>query len=275
MATATDISGIDWDEAFQNSIYVSDADAIRTRWVASAVSFREKLKDRAHLDLAYGPGDREVYDIFRPSGPSLGLAVFIHGGYWHLYDKSAWSHCAAGLCDAGWSVAVPSYPLAPSARISEITSAIGRAVTRAAEEVPGPIRLTGHSAGGHLVARMLCRGVLDDNVLQRIVRAVPISGVYSLAPLMLTEMNRTLGLTVQEAKSESPALADPVLTTPVTFWVGDDERPEFLRQTRHIEELWSAKGAEVRAVFEPGRNHFDVIDSLGKADGTLVKELLR
>ena len=77
--------------------------------------------------------------------------VFVHGGYWRAFDRGLWSHLAAGPLARGWAVAMPGYVLAPEARIAAITAMIADAVAAAAAEVDGPMRLAGHSAGGHLV----------------------------------------------------------------------------------------------------------------------------
>ena len=186
----------------------------------------------AKLDCAYGEGPRERLDLFFPDGPSKGLVVFVHGGFWMRFDKSFWSHLAEGPVRRGWAVAVPSYALAPAVRIRDITPAIARAIAYAASRAPGPIALAGHSAGGHLVARMACLdGPLPAPERARLVRVAPISGLFDLRPLMRTRMNRTLGLDEAEAVAESPALARPLPGLNLTAWVGADERPEFVRQS--------------------------------------------
>ncbi len=268
---------IDWDDAFDNSGYVADADAMADRWATEAAAFRdaEVAAGRATLDLAYGDGPREKLDEFRPVGHSFGYVIFVHGGYWRMFDKSRWSHLARGALDAGWTVFVPSYPLAPGARIAGITRAIARAVTWVAQAGDGPLRLVGHSAGGHLVARMLCDDVLAPHVRARIARVVAVSGVHDLRPLRSTRMNAELRLTRDEAASESPVLCAPDPTVPAVFWVGTLERPEFLRQNRAIAEAWTRRGAQVTSHYETGRNHFDIVESLTRRDGPLTRELLR
>jgi arylformamidase len=82
------------------------------------------------------------------------VVVFIHGGYWHLFSKSHWSHLAEGPLGQGFAVAIPGYTLAPVARLSEITAEIARAAWFVATRVPGKMVIAGHSAGGHLAARM-------------------------------------------------------------------------------------------------------------------------
>ena len=91
---------------------------------------------------------RAQFDLFAPDGPSVGLVVFVHGGYWMRGDKSLWSHLAEGARAHGWTVVLPSYPLAPEVGLDVIVEHIAQAVIAAADRVDGPIRLVGHSAGG-------------------------------------------------------------------------------------------------------------------------------
>ncbi|MGI9394211.1 MAG: alpha/beta hydrolase [Boseongicola sp.] len=251
--------------------FIPNSQAYPDRWAEMARAHREAeaLVARARLNTAYGSGERELFDVFHPSGRAEGLVVFVHGGYWHLFDRSFWSHFATGPTSRGWAVAIPSYPLAPEARVFEITRAIARAIETAAKLVPGPIVLTGHSAGGHLVARMGCRDVvMETDTRERLRRIVPISPVADLRPLLETSMNAVLQLDDAEARSESPALHEPP-TGPVTVWVGAEERPVFLDQARWLAEAWSAEHR-----IAPGRHHFDVIDQLCDPDSPLVARLL-
>lgn len=266
---------IDWDDAFDNMGHIDGAQDYPPRWAAEAQAFREAHAAQATLDLSYGPHPREAYDLFRPAGQPKGLMVFVHGGYWLRLDKSFWSQMAAGGLAQGWAVAVPSYPLAPEARISEITTSITRAIVEIATQVDGQIRLVGHSAGGHLVTRMMCDGVLPDPVAIRLARVTSISGLHALESLRATKMNESLRLTEEEASTESPANLTPMTDVPLTAWVGAQERPEFLRQTRLIEDEWTRKGADVTAHYAPGLHHFTVIEALRDGESDLMAEVLR
>ena len=74
--------------------------------------------------------------------------------------------------------------------------------SEAAGFVAGPMVLTGHSAGGHLVARMGCRDVaLAPGVRARIRHILPISPVADLRPLLETSMNADLRLDEAEAEA--------------------------------------------------------------------------
>jgi arylformamidase len=263
---------LDWDDAYSNRAHISGADAYPPRWAADAAAFRNEIQERAELDLAYGETDRQRLDLFRPAGEPKGLFVFVHGGYWRMFDKSSWSHLARGALARGWAVAIPGYTLAPAARISEITNEIGRAVAFAASRVNGDLRLAGHSAGGHLVTRMICKDTpLPAALIARLGRVVSISGLHDLRPLLQTQMNETLRLDDSEAAAESAALRKPVAGARVVCWVGGAERPEFLRQTDLLANIWHGLGAETRAVHVAGKHHFDVIDDLADPDSELAR----
>ncbi|TCL01331.1 alpha/beta hydrolase family protein [Shimia isoporae] len=257
---------MDWDDAYANAAYIDGADAYPDRWASEGAAFRAATG--ARVDVSYGQGAREVYDLILPEGAPKGLFVFVHGGYWLRFDKSFWSAFARGARALGWAVAMPSYELAPNARISEITMQVAAAIEHAAGEIDGPIILAGHSAGGHLVARAVCQGVLPDAVADRIVRSVPISPVSDLRPMMKTSMNADLKLDEAECQAESPALLQPRSGIEVTVVVGAAERPVFLDQAEWLSTAWNCD-----RIIVGGKHHFDVIDALADPESDLCKAM--
>lgn len=255
---------IDWDAAFENGVHIPGGAEYPARWQAQAAAFRAQA--RAQLDLPYGSAPRECFDLFLPDGPPKGLAVFVHGGYWKAFDKSIWSHLAHGAVARGWAMALPSYTLAPDATLAEMTDQITRAIRAAQAGVPGPVRLVGHSAGGHLVTRMLCADQPD-----LAARAVSISGLHDLRPLLHTQMNDILRLTPDMAQAESPALLAQRPGTQLTAWVGGHERPEFLRQSALMREAWPG----TRLVVEGDFHHFNVIAALEDPASPLTEAILQ
>ena len=156
---------------------------------SDAANYKAEMatKNRVLLNLSYGPHKRQAMEIFLPEGTPKGLVVFVHGGYWVSRDRSLWLHLAAGSVARGWAVAMPSYTLCPEVSIADITRQIASAIDFAADKIDGPIRIAGHSAGGHLVARMGCSDI-NLACVDRIERIVSISGVHDLRPLLKTEM---------------------------------------------------------------------------------------
>lgn len=267
----------DWDDAYANGANIAGGDRWPAAWVEPARAFRDDLvnRGRARLDLPYGEAKRNRLDLFLPEGTPQGLVVFVHGGFWMKLDKSFWSHLAAGPLAHGHAVVMPSYTLCPDIRIAGITQEVGAAIAMAAGEIDGPIRLTGHSAGGHLVTRMICASSpLPASVRARVANTVSISGVHDLRPMMRTAMNETLAIDGAEAATESPALLEPMDGARLCCWVGGNERSEFLRQNALLANVWIGLGARTMVVEEPDRHHFNVIDGLGDPDHALTRTLL-
>ena len=264
---------MDWDEAYDNSVGLPPGlpDLYGT-WARDAAAFRAQMlmDGRADLGLDYGASSRQRVDVFRPKGKARGLAVFVHGGYWQELDGSSWSHYAAGALAHGFAVAIPTYRLCPEVRITDIGVDVAAAIALAAQGLDGPIHLSGHSAGGHRAARLATTtSPLPVALQRRIGNVVPISGLHDLRPLMLTRMNRVLGIDDAEAVHESPALLAPLAGIRVTAWVGSKERPELIRQSELLADSWPATTIQ-RAT---GRHHFDVIEGLRYADDPLTLAL--
>lgn len=268
------ISCLTPDVAYANADFIPNAASFVPHWTHLAQEFRAHVKNlhpkTLHLGLPYGSGMRQALDLFLPETPPRGVMVFVHGGYWRAFGRSEWSHLAAGALAQGWAVAMPSYTLAPEARISQITLEVATAIERTAEEVAGPIALVGHSAGGHLVARMNC-GDVALCCADRVQRIVAISPLGDLRPLLQVSWNADLRLNAAEAVLESPTLALDRRHIPTTVWVGAQERPTFLDQARNLAEAWDE--AQLRVA--PGRHHFDVIAPLVDPDSPLVRAALR
>jgi arylformamidase len=268
----------DWDDAYTNGAYIPGGD----RWpdtfrAAPAKAYRDArvAAGKAKLGLDYGPGERNRFDLFLPDGESRGLVVFIHGGYWMKFDQSYWSHLARGAVESGHTVAMPTYTLCPQNRIAGITKEIGQAIEKIAAMVNGPIRITGHSAGGHLATRMVCTdSPLSEGVRARIRNVVSLSGLHDLRPLMRAAMNDTLKIDNTEARAESPLFLEPIGGIPVTFWVGGTERSEFIRQSKLLANAWLGVGGATAYVEEPDRHHFNIIDGLADAAHPLTRTLL-
>ncbi len=237
---------------YDNPALVPEHPAIIAGWA------RDSATHRAHggrLDIAYGTSARERYDLFGPADAPI--AVFIHGGYWQKLDKSFFSHCAAGLNAHGVAVAVLGYDLCPDVTIRHITGQM----RAACEALPRPPALAfGHSAGGHLAAMLLASG--------HVPAALPVSGVFELAPLRHTSIGTALNLSEAEALALSPRFLPPP-----RGWlhavVGGAESDEFRRQTRDFAAAWGGTAEEL-----PGLNHFTVLAPFSDPVSAVVARML-
>jgi arylformamidase len=198
------------------------------------------------------------------------VLVFIHGGYWRSLDKSDFSFVAPAFTAAGALVAVPNYALCPAVSIEQITWQLVHALQwlwrHAADHGGDPQRIVavGHSAGGHLAAMLLsCRWKQVDEALppQLVGGALSISGLFDLEPLRHAPyLQGDLRLSPQSVARLSPAFF-PRPKGKLYAAVGAAESDEFLRQNQLIRDVWGPTAVPVCETV-PGRNHFDVLESL-------------
>jgi arylformamidase len=255
---------IDHEAEYNNRARVPEHPALIAGWATDAAACRASRPD-AEIGVAYGPGARQTYDLF-PAGSDAPLAIFVHGGYWQALDPSSFSHMARGVNARGVSMAVIGYTLCPETTIGGIVEEIRAACEALYRRFGRRPVVAGHSAGGHLAAMMLAtdwaaRG--DGLPADLVPAAYAISGLFDLPPLVGTSINARLGLTLEEARRQSPLPAPPrVKGLSLDAVVGGDESGEYLRQSRTIVEAWGKAGVTTRLDERAGANHFTVIAPL-------------
>jgi arylformamidase len=238
------------------------------RWQESSARARGTMT--CYLDRAYGPSPAETLDIFPARKGDGSVLVFIHGGYWRSLDKKDFSFLAPAWVDAGVSLVVVNYGLAPAITVERIVQQMLAAsawVYRHAEEYgmdEERLFVSGHSAGGHLAAMMLAAlwPVYERSLPKDLYKgALAVSGVYDLRPLVQVDwLQGDLRLDEASALKLSPAYLPPATRAPLALAVGGLESSEFKRQNALLAQRW--KPVLSRDVPMPGRDHFTVIDGL-------------
>src|SRR5262249_16175088 len=142
-----------------------------------------------HLDVRYGPRERNTWDLFPATNPNAPCFVFIHGGYWQRNSKDLFANLMGGVHAHGWSAALPGYTLAPDPSVTEIVAEINAALDWLADNgrkhgIAGKVILSGWSAGGHLTAACLGH--------RQVSSGLAISGVFELGPIRDTYLNEKL-----------------------------------------------------------------------------------
>ncbi len=267
---------LDLDAQYNNRAMVPDHPAIMAGWVRDAAAYRAGRPD-ARLDQAYGTGERHRYDLFPAPAPRAGapILLFIHGGYWQALDKTSFSHMAAGANAHGLDVAVMSYDLCPQVKLAKIVDDVIACIRTLRERTGRRVLPFGHSAGGHLTA---CVAAADwpriGEAADLIAAAMPVSGLFHLAPLVPTFVNKAMGMDAAEAASLSPLVWTPPSGLRVTAVVGGDESSEYHRQTRALCDCWGALGVTAKEIVVPGANHFTVIAPFADPGSALTAELV-
>jgi arylformamidase len=263
---------------YNNRARIADTPSILRQWSDDAATYRMQTCNArpAELNMSYGPGQRHIVDLFWPEhDQSEHLAVFIHGGYWQLFEPALFSHLARGPNARGIPFALMGYDLCPTASLADIIAQTKAACIHLWQNYKRRLILTGHSAGGHLTAAMLAtdwaaEGIDDPHFISA---GLSISGVFELSPLLETSMNDKLRLDEQSAHALSPIHWHPRPSAEIDAWVGGAESEEFLRQSRDFVNAWNANGARANFEIVPGANHFTIIGALTDPHSRMVDRL--
>lgn len=280
------------DAEYNNRNKVADAADWLARYATASARARAEIPGR--LDVAYGPGPGETLDVFWASqgglasqgGPAAGagsapVQVFIHGGYWHRLDKADFSFVARAFHPAGAAVVVINYALIPTVDMDELVRQCRAAVAWVHRQAPSfggdPARIfvSGHSAGGHLVAMLMATDWTALGLPADVIRAgCGISGLYDLEPIRLSYLNEVLGLTPEQARRHSPVLLAPTARAPLLLPLGGDEGPEYHRQSEDLARAWRGHGLQCEVMDMPGLNHFSIIGQLEDPSSELTRAIL-
>ena len=269
---------MDIELEYNNRRRVPEHSEIIGKWKSDSEAFRRSWT-RSQLGLSYGEREREKVDIFLPSSASEdgrdgieGVAIFVHGGYWQALDGSFFSVHARGLVELGIAVAVPTYDLCPSVTLTEMCEQMRRCAAFVFKRFGGKrILATGHSAGGHTAAILLAtnwpewQSDLPENIVGS---ALPISGVFELAPLLSTTISEKLHLTEQEVAELSPQFFAQVPSfSDLHIVVGGVESSEFIRQSKEFANHWGGSYDALDAA-----NHFTVIEPFTDSSHPLMRK---
>ena len=256
------------DAAYNNAAAVADSTRLTAEREAASAKLRASV--RCVLDVAYGPRERNRFDLFPAADPAAPCLLFIHGGYWQRNSRDMFSAVVEGVLAHGWSAALPGYTLAPDATLTEIVAEITSALGWLAREggprgIAGPLVVSGWSAGGHLTALALAH--------PRVHAGLAISGIFELAPLRDTYLNDKLRLTEDEAEQLSP-LRLPVVRKPLAIAYGSRELPALVYNSRAFHAQRSAAHAPGPLLPIANADHFTILDELRKPDGQLTAAAL-
>jgi acetyl esterase/lipase len=260
------LSKAERDAAYNNSDAVKNSPALNEARIAASAAFRKAHPE--HLDVPYGPKERNTWDLFPAKDPNAPCFVFIHGGYWQRNSKDQFASLIAGAYESGWAAALPGYTLAPDATLTEIVDEIHQSLDWLASHggkhgINGKVVLSGWSAGGHLTAQ--CFGH------PRVSAGLSISGVFELGPIRDTYLNDKMQFSEDELVKLSP-LRLPMVKKPLAIAYGTAELPPLVDDSRKLHARRAAEHLPGALIPVAGANHFTILDAL-KADGELIRQL--
>jgi arylformamidase len=253
------------DRGLNNGAAVAGSGDIVAGWDRRSAELRARHCD--HLDLRYGPRERNRIDFFKAAGNAPTL-LFIHGGYWQMRAKEAFSLFAEGPMAHGINVALIGYTLAPEATLDEIVAEINRGLDYLADRLPtlggdpNRIAVSGWSAGGHLTAMAMAH--------PRVRGGVAISGIYDLEPIRSSYLNEKLRLDEAMSHRNSPLMQATGPMKPLALTAGSGELPLLRRQTADFAGHRAKYGLPVSYEEIPGADHFTIMDEMLRPEGRIT-----
>lgn len=267
---------VELDRHYDVGAAVSGIDEIAK--VMMTDSAKVRLEHEGYVEFLYGPQPLQSLDYF-PAEEGSPLLVYIHGGYWHLFDKMFFSVVGEAWNKVGVSVAVLNYRLAPDVTMTEIVDDVRQSIVwlwRNAEHLnfdTSRMVVSGSSAGGHLTAMMLAtdwRLLGADLPTDMLKGGASISGLHDLEPFLRAPfLKDIIRLTDAEVERLSPARLKPASSAPLITCVGGDESSGFHAQNELIAERWPSVFR--MDVASPGTNHITVNAEMTDSDSDLFK----
>lgn len=271
------------NQQFMPRIAVPDHESWLADDLASSAAIRAKVPGR--LDVPYGPGPRQVLDIFPAARPDAPILVWFHGGYWRALSKDHYTSIVPPLLAAGAAVVLVNYDLCP-----QVTLAVLLAETRAAlrwvrghaaemQGDPDRLILAGNSAGAHICAMALQHdwsresGSGESWPAQSIRAAALITGIYDLSPVPLLPVQQEVQLAPADITRLSPMLLPLRSRARCLVAVGGDEPDLWIAQSRDYHAMLMDGGITAQLMVAPGRHHFSITRDLADFTAPLTRAL--
>ena len=220
--------------------------------------------------VAYGDDPAQLGELTRPAGPSRGVVVVVHGGFWKAaYGLDLGRPLAEDLAARGWTAWNIEYRRVGAgggfpATFDDVHAAIERLGDLDVDTTR--VVTLGHSAGGHLAAWAAARGRSERwPTAVAVTEVVSQAGVLDLGAAFADD----LGDGATAALMGGPPgpeydLADPTRQLPldVPLWCVHGRDDDIVPPSQSLEyvERARAAGSRAEALLVDG-DHFTVVDT--------------
>jgi acetyl esterase/lipase len=229
----------------------------------------EAVKNVAYFEGKDADDVRHKLDLYVPKGQKgFPVLVFVHGGAWQKGNKAAFEKLGRLFARNGVGTAVTNYRLSPDVRHPVHAQDVARAVAWVHRNIaryggrPDEIFLSGHSAGGHIVALLGA----DPSYLKAVgvpekdIRGViPISGVYTIRA---GQMPKVFGTGAEDARGASPLTHIKGKHPPFLILVADKDLKGFDRMAEEFCQALGKAECTARVITAKDRNHGSIVGQM-------------
>jgi acetyl esterase/lipase len=226
----------------------------------------EAVKNVAYFEGKDADNVRHKLDLYVPKGPKgFPVLVFVHGGAWQKGNKAGFEKLARLFARNGVGTAVTNYRLSPDVRHPVHTQDVAKAVAWVHRNIakyggrPDEIFLSGHSAGGHIVALLGADPsyLKAAGVPEKDIRGViPISGVFTIRA---AQMPKVFGTSEEDARSASPMAHIKGNHPPFLILVADRDLKGFDRMAEAFGKALGKVECKAQVITAKDRDHGTIV----------------
>jgi arylformamidase len=267
------------DRAYDQSQWAANMQQVLKRRALASDAARSRIG--GPKTFAYGTTPVETLDLYPTGRPNAPITVFLHGGAWRGGQARDAGYAAETFVHAGAHYAVPEFGTVMEVGLDGMVAQVRRAVAWLARNAatfggdPARIHVIGHSSGGHLAANVLVTDWSEFGLAPSVVNGgTCISGMFDLKPVRLSARASYVRFDDRIEHELSPQRHLTRLTCPVIVAYGDQESPEFQRQSREFAEALERAGRLDRLIIGHGHNHFELPETLASPYGLLGRAVL-
>ena len=234
------------------------------------------------LNISYGESPRQVLDIYPAHKPNAPVLVYIHGGYWRTGSKDENCNFAPAFVQRGATVVVTEYDLCPNVTVTDIVRQTRAAIAWVYRHIsqyggdPSQLYISGHSAGGHIVAMALAHAWEEEDLPRDMIKgATATSGVYDLEMVMHVSVNEEIRMTPEIARENNPFLHPPRPICPILVAVGGAEPKGWKQMSQDFFALCRDRRLNCEYLEVPGANHYTMSSHLADPESPLTRAIFK
>jgi acetyl esterase/lipase len=229
----------------------------------------EVVRDLAYSDAKDADPVRHKLDLYLPKGhKDFPVLFFVHGGAWRAGSKEGFAKVGRMFARNGIGAVSTNYRLSPKVTHPAHIQDVARAFAWVHKNIgkyggnKTEIFVSGHSAGGHLVALL----ATDPSYLEAeklslkdIKGAIPVSGVYRVGG---GKMSNVFGKDEDFARKASPMVHVKGKHPPFLILVADNDLKGFDRMAEAFCKALGKVECKAEVLIVEDRNHGSVMFSM-------------
>jgi acetyl esterase/lipase len=241
----------------------------------------EVIKDIAYYEGRDADPVKHKLDLYLPKGKKdFPILFFVHGGAWRAGDKRSFGRIGNVFAQNGVGMVAISYRLSPAvqhpAHVQEVARAFAWTVHNIAKHggKADQIVISGHSAGGHLVALL----ATDDSYLkgeklsrENVKGVVPLSGVFTIRH---TDRSDPVFGTQESCKNASPMTHVQANLPPFLILYAENDLGDLGKQAVQMNEALQQAKCESECRMIKERDHGTIMRNIANVDDPTTQAIL-